>query len=58
MINGRDCVIRLKTKNADAVIPFLSETLREKIFLAGSTRLSRGRDGGAGLLKGRGRKGG
>ena len=33
MLNGSDYLIRLKTREIDAVIPFLSKTLREKIFL-------------------------
>jgi hypothetical protein len=32
MLNGSDCTLRLKTKNTDTLIPFLSATLREKIL--------------------------
>jgi hypothetical protein len=34
MLNGRDYTVRLGTENAEAALPFLSATLREKIFFS------------------------
>jgi hypothetical protein len=48
MLNGRDYTIRLRTEKTDTVIPFLSETLREKIFFSGEYA----------AIEGEGRRGG
>jgi hypothetical protein len=58
MVNGSDCVIRLKTGNAEAVIPFLSETLREKVFFSEEYAAIEGEGWRGGLAERAGTEGG
>jgi hypothetical protein len=58
MVNGSDYVIRLKTGKIDAVIPFLSETLREKVFFSEEYAAIEGEGWRGGLTERAGTEGG